>query len=116
MAIIESGKNAPAFTLMNQNGEKIKLSDYKGQWVVVYFYPKAMTPGCTVQACGITSAEAQYAKAGVTVMALRVRLNDKRCGKLAPSAGKRITSDGARKNRLLSETQILSVCWLIPSP
>jgi peroxiredoxin Q/BCP len=70
MAILEAGKKAPAFTLPNQNGEKVKLTDHKGEWVVVYFYPKAMTPGCTVQACGITSAEAQYAKAGVTVMAL----------------------------------------------
>ena len=68
--IIEAGKKAPAFTLKNQDGEKIKLSDFKGQWVVVYFYPKAMTPGCTVQACGITSAEKEYAKAGVSVLAL----------------------------------------------
>ena len=67
---IQAGKKAPAFTLKNQDGEKVKLSDFKGKWVVVYFYPKAMTPGCTVQACGITSAEAQYAKADVSVLAL----------------------------------------------
>ena len=70
MAILTSGKKAPAFTLFNQNGEKVSLADFAGEWVVVYFYPKAMTPGCTVQACGITSAEAQYAKAGVKVLAI----------------------------------------------
>lgn len=42
---------APNFTLMNQNGEARTLSDYKGQYVVLYFYPKDDTPGCTIQAC-----------------------------------------------------------------
>jgi peroxiredoxin Q/BCP len=68
--MIEVGKKAPAFTLQNQDGEKVKLSDYKGKWVVVYFYPKAMTPGCTVQACGITSSAAAYAKEDVDVFAI----------------------------------------------
>lgn len=70
MALLEVGAKAPAFTLQNQDGEKIKLTDYKGQWVVVYFYPKAMTPGCTVQACGITEAAAKYKQAKVPVLAL----------------------------------------------
>ena len=70
MALIGSGKKAPAFSLLNQNGEKVSLGNFAGKWLVLYFYPKAMTPGCTVQACGITSAEAQYAKAGVPVLAI----------------------------------------------
>ena len=70
MAIIAAGKKAPAFTLQNQDGEKVKLSDYKGKRVVVYFYPKAMTPGCTVQACGITEAEADFSKMDVDVLAI----------------------------------------------
>ena len=45
----EEGDKAPAFTLANDGGEKWKLSDWKGQWVVVYFYPKDDTPGCTVE-------------------------------------------------------------------
>jgi peroxiredoxin Q/BCP len=52
--MIESGKRAPAFTLLNQNDEKVKLSELRGQWVVLYFYPRDSTPGCTVQACDFT--------------------------------------------------------------
>lgn len=47
------GKKAPAFTLLDQNGEKVKLSGFAGRKVLVYFYPKADTPGCTTQACGL---------------------------------------------------------------
>jgi peroxiredoxin Q/BCP len=68
--MIEVGKKAPAFTLLNQDGEKVKLSDFAGQYVVVYFYPKAMTPGCTVQACGITSSAEEYKKEEVNVFAI----------------------------------------------
>jgi peroxiredoxin Q/BCP len=49
--IIEVGKQAPDFELLASNGEKVKLSDFKGKNVVLYFYPKDMTPGCTTQAC-----------------------------------------------------------------
>ncbi len=48
---VEIGKKAPDFELLASNGEKVKLSDYKGKHVVLYFYPKDMTPGCTTQAC-----------------------------------------------------------------
>ena len=50
---LQEGQNAPLFTLPDQDGNPISLSDYKGKKVLVYFYPKAMTPGCTVQACGL---------------------------------------------------------------
>lgn len=49
--MLEVGKKAPAFTLTDANGEKRKLSDLVGQWVVLYFYPKDDTPGCTTEAC-----------------------------------------------------------------
>jgi len=49
--MIEEGKTAPAFSLSNQNNEIINLSDFKGKYVVLYFYPKAMTPGCTTETC-----------------------------------------------------------------
>lgn len=49
--LTEVGKKAPAFTLKDQEGKKHKLSDYAGQWVVVYFYPKDDTSGCTKEAC-----------------------------------------------------------------
>ncbi|BCE02101.1 thioredoxin-dependent thiol peroxidase [Marinicellulosiphila megalodicopiae] len=54
-------QNNPAFTALNQQSETVKLSDFKGKKVVLYFYPKAMTPGCTTQACGITSAKDAFA-------------------------------------------------------
>jgi peroxiredoxin Q/BCP len=50
------GAKAPAFTLADQSGKKVRLSDFKGRRVVVYFYPKADTPGCTTQACELQEA------------------------------------------------------------
>jgi peroxiredoxin Q/BCP len=52
---IEIGQRAPQFTLPNQDGEKVKLTDYKGRWVVLYFYPKDDTPGSTTEACDFTA-------------------------------------------------------------
>ena len=54
MGFAKVGTKAPSFTLLDQRGNNVSLSEYSGKKnVVVYFYPKAMTPGCTVQACGI---------------------------------------------------------------
>lgn len=61
---------APAFTLLDQNGDKVTLKDFRGQNVVVYFYPKAMTPGCTVQAGGIRDTKKELAKANTVVLAI----------------------------------------------
>jgi peroxiredoxin Q/BCP len=49
----DAGDRAPAFTLADQNGDKVRLTELKGRKVLVYFYPKADTPGCTTQACGL---------------------------------------------------------------
>src|SRR3984885_14155205 len=51
--MLREGEKAPTFTLVDQSGEKVKLGDYKGRKILVYFYPKADTPGCTTQACGL---------------------------------------------------------------
>lgn len=67
-AMIEAGKRAPAFTLTDQDGNKVKLSEQKGKPVVLYFYPKADTPGCTTQACGVRDHAADYKKAGAVVL------------------------------------------------
>lgn len=64
------GDTAPAFTLADQNGEKVKLSDFKGQTVVLYFYPRADTPGCTTQACGVRDRGADYDAAGARVVGI----------------------------------------------
>lgn len=52
---LEAGDRAPAFTLVDQNGDKVKLTDLKGRKVLVYFYPKADTPGCTTQSCELSA-------------------------------------------------------------
>ncbi len=54
---LQTGDRAPAFTLLDQSGNKVKLSDFKGRSVVLYFYPKADTPGCTTQSCALRDAE-----------------------------------------------------------
>lgn len=65
------GNVAPAFSLKNQRGETIKLTDFKGNKnVVLYFYPKAMTPGCTVQACGIRDTKAEFAQLDTVVLGI----------------------------------------------
>lgn len=51
--MLEPGDKAPSFTLPDQNDDPVKLSDLKGQTLVLYFYPRADTPGCTIQACGV---------------------------------------------------------------
>jgi peroxiredoxin Q/BCP len=68
--MIEPGDDAPDFELPDQDGRPVKLSDFRGWPVVVYFYPKAATPGCTTQACGVRDHQADYAKAGATVLGI----------------------------------------------
>jgi len=62
MTFPKLGNLAPAFTLPDQSGANVSLKDYRGRNVVLYFYPKAMTPGCTVQACGLRDAQRELAK------------------------------------------------------
>lgn len=64
------GKLAPTFTLQDQDGQSVKLQDFRGHNVLVYFYPKAMTPGCTVQACGLRDEKAELAKLNTVVLAI----------------------------------------------
>jgi len=66
--VIEAGRPAPAFTLPDQDGQPVSLSDFQGRTVVLYCYPKADTPGCTTQACGIRDRAAEYEAAGAAVL------------------------------------------------
>ncbi len=68
--MIEQGEQAPDFELPDQDGRVVKLSDFRGQPVVVYFYPKADTPGCAVQACGVRDHGPDYAKVGSVVLGI----------------------------------------------
>ncbi|MAE21049.1 MAG: thioredoxin-dependent thiol peroxidase [Pseudomonas sp.] len=64
------GQPAPDFTTLNQREESVTLSALKGKKVVLYFYPKAMTPGCTVQACGLRDTQKELADRNVVVLGL----------------------------------------------
>ena len=66
--MIEPDQTAPDFELPDQDGNPVRLSDLRGGLVVLYFYPKADTPGCTTQACGIRDHRADYDAAGATVL------------------------------------------------
>ena len=68
--MVEVGQAAPEFTLPDQEGNEVSLSDFRGQRVVVYFYPKADTPGCTAQACGIRDHAADYDAADAAVLGI----------------------------------------------
>ena len=68
--MLTAGDKAPSFTLPDQNGEKVKLSDFRGETVVLYFYPRANTSGCTTQACGVRDRRADYAAAGARVIGI----------------------------------------------
>jgi peroxiredoxin Q/BCP len=66
--VVTEGEPAPAFTLTSDAGEPVSLSDFRGQPVVLYFYPKDDTPGCTAQACGIRDAYEEFERAGAVVL------------------------------------------------
>ena len=68
--MLKPGDTAPSFELASDTGESVRLSDFKGKRVIIYFYPKADTPGCTKQACAIQDIGPQIEDAGVTVMGI----------------------------------------------
>jgi peroxiredoxin Q/BCP len=70
MNLPKIGNLAPAFTLNDQDGKPHSLKAYRGKTVLVYFYPKAMTPGCTVQACALRDSSKALAKHGIVVLGI----------------------------------------------
>ncbi len=72
MNTLQAGDKAPDFTLQDQNGESVSLSDFAGKKVLVYFYPKAMTPGCTVQAQGLRDTKAELDALNVVVLGISI--------------------------------------------
>lgn len=72
MSKIEIGKKAPAFCLRDQHGETHRLSQYKGKPVVLFFYPKDMTSGCTQEACDFQDLNDKFAKSGAVVLGISI--------------------------------------------
>lgn len=70
--MLKEGSKAPDFTARDQNGEKVKLSEYKGQKVVLYFYPKDDTPGCTKEACSFRDSNDVYAEKDIKVFGISI--------------------------------------------
>jgi thioredoxin-dependent peroxiredoxin len=68
--MVEEGKPAPDFALTSDSGETVRLSDYRGKPVVVYFYPRDDTPGCTAQACGIRDNYGAFGERGAVVLGI----------------------------------------------
>lgn len=70
--MLKEGSKAPDFTAKDQNGKTVKLSDFKGQKVVLYFYPKDDTPGCTKEACSFRDSYSLFEKKGIKVLGVSV--------------------------------------------
>lgn len=70
MVTLNIGDFAPHFTLLNQDSQPVSLQDFAGKKVLVYFYPKALTPGCTTQACGLRDSKAELDKLGVVILGI----------------------------------------------
>ena len=66
--MIEAGSKFPDFSLPNQDGKTVSLSDFTGKWLVVYFYPKDDTPGCTIQGQSFTATKDEFEAAGISVV------------------------------------------------
>lgn len=75
----EPGTPAPDFSTVDQHGEQVSLADYRGKKVILYFYPKAMTPGCTTQACGLRDIKGELEKRNAIALGI------------SPDAPKRLT-------------------------
>ena len=92
---LKTGQKAPAFTLPNQDERKISLGDYKGMWVVVYFYPKDDTPDCTTEACDFTSGLKAFEKLNAVVLGVNAD---------SPESHRRFIGKYNLKITLLSDT------------
>ncbi len=92
--MIETGKKAPEFTLPDHDGEPVRLSDLSGSWVVLYFYPKDDTPGCTTQACEFTEGIEAFEDLDAVVLG---------CSPDSPESHKRFIAKHDLAVRLLSD-------------
>jgi thioredoxin-dependent peroxiredoxin len=94
MSKLEVGKRAPAFTLQDDRGSMVALSDLAGQWVVLYFYPRDDTPGCTVEACEFTAGLPRFEKLDALVFG---------CSPDSPESHRKFITKHKLKIKLLSD-------------
>lgn len=94
--MIEVGKRAPAFTLPDQDDEKVRLADLAGNWVVLYFYPRDDTPGCTTEACDFTAGIKRFEKLDALVLG---------CSPDSPESHRKFQKKHRLKVRLLSDSK-----------
>jgi peroxiredoxin Q/BCP len=92
--MIGVGKKAPAFTLKNQRNEDVRLTDFAGQWVVLYFYPKDDTPGCTTEACEFTAGLNAFGSLEAVVLG---------CSRDSPESHRKFMAKHGLKITLLSD-------------
>ena len=107
----QAGSIAPDFSLSSQEGDRVSLKDYRGKWVVLYFYPRDMTPGCTIEAHNFQRDEAQFARRNAVILGVSVDGVDshkKFCAKeglnfkLLADTGHEVSSEyGSLKNLLV---------------
>ena len=76
---LEIGNKAPNFNLPNQNGNSVRLDDFAGRWLVVYFYPRDDTPGCTIEAKEFTDSKKYFEENGATIMGVSPDDEAKHC-------------------------------------
>ncbi|MBV7388091.1 thioredoxin-dependent thiol peroxidase [Pasteurellaceae bacterium TAE3-ERU1] len=74
---LSQGTPAPDFSLLDQRNQTVSLSQFKGQKVLIYFYPRALTPGCTTQACDLRDSQSELEKCGLTVLGISPDSPDK---------------------------------------
>ena len=85
MAMVKEGKPAPEFTLSSTEGGEVSLAALRGKTVVLYFYPKDDTPGCTREACGFRDTQAKIKKAGAVVLGVSPAIRSRPTGSSRPS-------------------------------
>ena len=98
--MLETGIKAPEFTLPDQNGEMHSLTDYRGKKVILYFYPKDNTPGCTKQACGYSERSQQFEEKEIVVIGI---------SKDSVASHKRFEEKQGLKFTILSDTELEAI-------
>ena len=115
---LEAGDQAPPFDLLDQDGTRHRLSDYRGRTVVLYFYPKDDTPGCTTQACSLRDHFAEIAAAGAVILGVSTdsASSHQRATLFASRSAARVTTAPAGSARAIACQRLISCGMLQKSP